>query len=807
MSDQIDDVSIGQTNDVGFADPNEQFPRSQYWYGSAVNHAASGRSRNDLWTGGNQVGEETEIVSSRYYDNQVQETKSGHVIELDDTAGNERVLIKHNTGGGVELRNDGSMIITTVKNKLEVTGGESKIIVEGDGNLEYRGNLTLDVTGDLDINCMNFNVNAKGNKKENIEGSYRTTVGKNHGVVVGEAFSQTIVGQTTSTFLSGYSQNIKGTFANNVEGDAGFFASGNTTITTENVFRGSADNMTLAANNMTVIGGNGVIGGDSVHIKGQEASFEGSVEAPTFYGNLIGKAKFAALADKATGASTAGSLGGSGTASYPSDPGEPSFVEPTTALVTTYLTKAAGGIRKVSIDFGNYLRNAIFKTETYGGISSTDMAASKARSRLRDEANRNNVTTIQTLIGSGVISPTFKAPSPAGIGRVAKYEDAGISVPSGTPYIPKRNEVVKIIPEYKYNPLFQGLITTKTKLADGITVAKFLGTEDGTNLDFIKDDSRKADIARYLYLHAQYIKAIQDNKKQFENVRIKVTEGLYKPGPTETITAGSINDLKLKGRAVAYDIIDINSKSDRDVLFDVITYFKDTQYYDELILSYDTIDPYADDGLTARIIVILPELDDNWSGNYRRIIKTEYNNYLLANNEFVEALPYPSTKNVTAPGNVSLDDTSASFEIAFGPDAFTRRTSRTHPEIQPGAEATLAEMLENQFQLLQTYFGSPLTITDALPVLETDRKPPSRGGASQHWYGRAIDVRIVGMTDQEKNKLATAAAKAGFKGFGFGLDILHLDIGSKRKWNYENAYWAGRLITDWYRWHSDNVRG
>lgn len=815
MSDNATNIKKTITTDTGFSDPNAELPKPEYWGGSSINLAASGRTRNDLWTGGYFLQEPVEIVPSRYYDNQIQETKSGHIIEIDDTYGNERILIKHNEGGGIELKSDGSLTVTTPKNKLEVSGGDSRIVVEGEADLVYKGNLTLDVTGDFDINCMNFNVNVNGNKKETIVGSDRQKVGSNQSSIVGGSASKTVTEQSTNTFLGGYSQNVKGTFANNVDGNAGFFASGNTEISSEGILNASSDNMTLAAENMTVMGSDGVIGGESVHIKGQEGSFEGSVEAPTFYGNLIGKAKFAALADKALGANVAGSApngaGGTGTAINPADPGAPSFIAPTVALVNTYLANASGGLKKVKIDIGNYIRNAIIRTEAYGGISSTDVDTKKARSRLRDQGNKDNNTFVETLLSDGTVSPRLLLPAPEGIGRIVGFSDKGIANPGRRPYVAKKAEQVRIVPEFKYNPLYQGEITSRTKISEGITIAKFLGTEDATNFEFIRDFSKKADISRYFYLHAQFMKYIQENKKDFENVTLKVTEALYRPGPTEVVTPDSINDLKSKGRAVVYDVMGVNGESDRAVLFDIIVKFKDTMYYDKLILSYDTIDVNAKEGLTARIIVTLPELDDNWSGTYSRNIETQFNGNLLAKDEFVEALPYPVDATTTSAGDVDLDQNGTQFETRLGNSdkglAQIVRSRKTHPEVQPGAQQTLEKLLANEFQLLQQYWGGELVIVDALPHLDTDRRPPSRGGSSQHWFGRAIDIDVTGMTNNEQNKLAAAAAKAGFRGFGFGNTILHLDIGRKRRWNYQNANWAGQPITDWYSWHSENVRG
>ena len=45
-----------------------------------------------------------------YPDNTVLETKSGHVIELDDTPGNERIRVYHKSGSYIEIKPDGSFV-------------------------------------------------------------------------------------------------------------------------------------------------------------------------------------------------------------------------------------------------------------------------------------------------------------------------------------------------------------------------------------------------------------------------------------------------------------------------------------------------------------------------------------------------------------------------------------------------------------------------------------------------------------------------------------------------------------------------
>lgn len=57
------------------------------------------------------------------------------------------------------------------------------------------------------------------------------------------------------------------------------------------------------------------------------------------------------------------------------------------------------------------------------------------------------------------------------------------------------------------------------------------------------------------------------------------------------------------------------------------------------------------------------------------------------------------------------------------------------------------------------------------------------GGATQSMHMReiAVDVKIAPYSRVE---LYEAAIKAGFRGIGFGVNFMHLDLGTRRRWTY-----------------------
>ena len=98
----------------------------------------------------------------------------------------------------------------------------------------------------------------------------------------------------------------------------------------------------------------------------------------------------------------------------------------------------------------------------------------------------------------------------------------------------------------------------------------------------------------------------------------------------------------------------------------------------------------------------------------------------------------------------------------------------------------------------------PVRINDALvhagSTRENTRPPTGTGSGSQHFHGTALDVSIVGMSKKQKIALWKAAYEEGFRGFGFGNNILHMDMSNARVWGYgeiaKNKVWEGISFKD-----------
>ena len=189
----------------------------------------------------------------------------------------------------------------------------------------------------------------------------------------------------------------------------------------------------------------------------------------------------------------------------------------------------------------------------------------------------------------------------------------------------------------EYNPEFQSKITNRTKLAIGITMAKFLGGYgSASNMNHISDDNERIKIAKQFSMQANAMRKIMTNQAKFNEYRLVVAEGLYKKAPNETIEIDSINDLKSKGRAVVYELRDLNGNIAHEKTFDLAVYWKDNLEFEKMILSYDSYNP--DRSIVSQIILVMPEIIPAWTVSYKNEIQTMYNNNVQTNGELVEIL-------------------------------------------------------------------------------------------------------------------------------------------------------------------------
>jgi len=135
---------------------------------------------------------------------------SGHVIERDDTPGNERVCVQHKNGSYIEMIQNGDGVMKTVKDlynlcvnhyqhiknmrAVTVGNGDNLKILSGDKTIEIDSgkyvltakgqNVTIDGECTLTVNG-NCTSTINGNKNETVNGNYSITVTGTYAVQAG----------------------------------------------------------------------------------------------------------------------------------------------------------------------------------------------------------------------------------------------------------------------------------------------------------------------------------------------------------------------------------------------------------------------------------------------------------------------------------------------------------------------------------------------------------------------------------------------------------------------------------------------
>lgn len=96
--------------------------------------------------------------------NRVLRTRAGHLIELDDSDGNNRIHIHHSSGTEVTIDDEGNID--------ELCVGNIKRVVKGNIEETVEGNVTINVTGNVTESFdSNFTTSISGNKSETTSGS------------------------------------------------------------------------------------------------------------------------------------------------------------------------------------------------------------------------------------------------------------------------------------------------------------------------------------------------------------------------------------------------------------------------------------------------------------------------------------------------------------------------------------------------------------------------------------------------------------------------------------------------------------
>lgn len=417
--------SVDETEGIpidGFQDPTGEYPKTNYMYGSSINRAARGVQVNNLYVGGGDIGVSLDIEPqepSQYPFNQVQETASGHIVEYDDTPGGERILIKHRKGAGVEMRADGSVIVSAVNNKIEVTGGDHTTIIEGSGKLIYKGNLNLQVSGDYNVDVGgNYTVNVAGHHKESIGQNHRVTTSGESEYITKKSRMVKTLEKSTDVVLGAKKTIVDGNYSIESEANIDIVADKTIFMSGKDEWVAVSKTANISATKVSVIGVTGSIGGSAIDFTGKV--YQGPLgpvpfaSGAAFYGSFFGQSLQSISTMYSNSAS---SLGPGPVTFYKMQIVPPSAPPPYAPLVGIHLLGGSYAIRNVSIDAGNKLRDKILLKDDYNGLFEKVPTTQELRSSFRDPANKSSLAA--KMVGEGRINSEYGNPAPPKIGRVS----------------------------------------------------------------------------------------------------------------------------------------------------------------------------------------------------------------------------------------------------------------------------------------------------------------------------------------------------------------------------------------------------
>jgi hypothetical protein len=221
-----------QNNLEGFSDPSSYYPRR-------VNEVDTNRlAVNDLINQHPVVnfkksrvddltGEPPTPYAAQYPFNHVQETESGHIREMDDTPGHERIHEYHRAGTFYEIHPDGTKVTKIVGEDYEIVHSNKKLRVRGNMQVFVDGDASLYVRGSLDGQVdedMTWNVgrNITFHAGQNI----RMYSNQSTEITAQEQFTATSVNDMKLQTQANFFTAVDGDYKTTVKGNSDFIGDG-----------------------------------------------------------------------------------------------------------------------------------------------------------------------------------------------------------------------------------------------------------------------------------------------------------------------------------------------------------------------------------------------------------------------------------------------------------------------------------------------------------------------------------------------------------------------------------------------------
>ena len=250
--------------------------------------------------GGQADSYPTDALHSAYPFNHVWNTESGHVFEVDDTPGAERLHRYHTKGSFEEIQPDGSRVTKVVGNDYEITLGDKdvyikgnvNVTIDGDARMLVHGNKIEEVDGDYMLTVRGDYVKkVGGNVAEEVLSDKAEQINGNYNQRVSKAFNQITVGDFIQNLMSKFTKTTKGeekrtnlsTMTTMLPDNYTIVGAGNMTIKTGNTLTISSDSdikMHSKVNTTMTANGNQTMESTKLFVKNDQ-DVTGTLDAST----------------------------------------------------------------------------------------------------------------------------------------------------------------------------------------------------------------------------------------------------------------------------------------------------------------------------------------------------------------------------------------------------------------------------------------------------------------------------------------------------------------------------------------------
>jgi hypothetical protein len=107
--------------------------------------------------------------ASTYPHNHVYESEAGHIREIDDTPGKERIHERHSSGSGYEIHPDGSKVTRVKQDNYTIVTNDDFAHIKGNSNTTVDGGIRVFVNADGSTDDHNYTIQVGNNANVNIQ--------------------------------------------------------------------------------------------------------------------------------------------------------------------------------------------------------------------------------------------------------------------------------------------------------------------------------------------------------------------------------------------------------------------------------------------------------------------------------------------------------------------------------------------------------------------------------------------------------------------------------------------------------------